>query len=170
MPMGGSLWIGDEVARAQQRAEHERTEAQWDLTHVGSERVAVKRARFRDRQFDRGDRLRAPVAGDGRLAGGAKIFHPIHLAEGADDPAPAVEIDHGDRRGARLTRLATANGEEGIRPERYAAPKQPPADRIEERNEKRHPGLRLPGALAVPVDRLSLREHGGPPREAQSDD
>src|SRR5439155_19129487 len=64
----------------------------------------------------------------------------------------------------RLTRLATANGEQRIGPQRHPDSEEPAGNRIEERNEKRYPGAGVPGALRGSVDGMILHGHGEPPR------
>src|SRR5689334_18443345 len=64
--------------------------------------------RLRWRQLSGYDSFTAPPTGQGGLAGGAQIAHPVHDAKWGNQIALAVALDRHNRHTARLPALASA--------------------------------------------------------------
>ena len=85
-------------------------------------------------------------------AGGAQVAHPVDLAPGGPDPAPADDLDDRDGRGARQAALPAADGDEPVEAQRDAGAQQGLGDRGEERDPARRAGGAPPDS-----DRRHLR-------------
>jgi hypothetical protein len=69
---------------------------------------------------------------DRRAAGGAEIAHPLDLAPGGPDPAPASYLNDRQGRGARQAAVPATNGEEPIGTHRHASDQKELQDSAED--------------------------------------
>src|SRR5205807_8811293 len=74
--------------------------------------------------------------------GDSQVAPPVHLTVGADNPAPAVDLDHRDRDGAGHPTAAAANGHERVRAHRDPQGEEAATDGAEDLDEHGEPDRR----------------------------
>src|SRR3989442_13730662 len=120
MAPGGAVGIGENLTRAEHRAED--PAAHRHAPHVWGEGVTEKFGRLDLWQLPGRDDLWPAVDRERGRAGGPQIPSPVHVPEGGDHPTPTADGDHRDRRGSAHAPAATPNGEQDIATEAAPAP------------------------------------------------
>src|SRR5438876_852322 len=151
----GAIRVGEQLPRTEHALEHESDQRR--AARVGTKNVLEEAGCLLGSERRRLNRLGPAFDGQRRLAGGAEISHPVHVAKGPDHPAALADHQERDRRGSRQAAGSTADGEKGVWPHRDADAEEAPGDWIEEGNKEGNSRI-----LLRTIDVMGWH-HGAPP-------
>lgn len=106
-------------------------------SHKRRENVSEERSSLSRGQLDCLDSLRAVAEFDGALPSGSQITDPVDVPVCADQESPAINLEDGHGRGARLATGSASHRQQGVGTHGHPAAEQTACDGVEESYQSR---------------------------------